>query len=78
VQPNAKFRMQPCRYVKPSILRELKELIDQFVAEGVMVADNDCTFASPKVVVHKKNGGIWMAVDYREVNQRLLISRHDG
>jgi hypothetical protein len=67
--------VQPCRYVKQSILRELKDLIDRFVAEGVMVTDNDCTFTSLIVVVHKEDGGIRMAVDYREVNQ--LIG-HDG
>jgi hypothetical protein len=41
------------------------------VAEEVMVAENDCRFASPIVIVHLKDGGIRMAVDYREVNQQL-------
>ena len=30
--------------------------------------------ASPLVIVHKKEGGIRMAVDYREVNQCLHVS----
>jgi hypothetical protein len=71
VQAGATFRMQPCRFVKPLLLRELKKLIDQFVDEGVMIADNECKFASPIVIVHKKDGGIRMAVDYREVNLQL-------
>jgi hypothetical protein len=49
----------------------LKALIDQFVAENVLIADHNCAFASPLVVVHKKGGDIRMAVDYREVNQQL-------
>jgi hypothetical protein len=39
VQPNAKFRMQPCRFVRERILQLLRDLIDRFVAEEV--ADND-------------------------------------
>jgi hypothetical protein len=68
----ATFKMQPCRFVREGILRPLKELIDQFEAEGVLVQDHNCAFASPLVVVHKKDGGIRMAVDYREVNQQLI------
>ena len=46
-------------------------MIDQFVSEGVLVWNNSCDFASPLVVVNKKDGGIRMAVDYREVNLQL-------
>jgi hypothetical protein len=63
--------MQPCRFVKESILSSLKAFIDQFVEENVLIADHDCAFASPLVVVHKKDGGIRMVVDDREVNQQL-------
>jgi hypothetical protein len=35
VNPLAKFRMQPCRFVRASVLTPLKALIDQFVMEGV-------------------------------------------
>ena len=52
----------------------LKALIDQFVRERVLVSDISCTHASPLVIVHKKEGGIRMAVDYREVNQYLRVS----
>jgi hypothetical protein len=71
VKPSASFRMQPCRFVREGTLRQLKELLDQFVSEGVLIPDNSCDFASPLVIVQKKEGGIRMAVDYREVNLQL-------
>ena len=52
-------------------MRPLKDLLDQFVSEGVIIQDNNCDFASPLVIVNKKDGGIRMAVDYREVNMQL-------
>jgi hypothetical protein len=74
VDPNAHFNMQPCRFVRKDILISLRELIDQFVSEGVLVPDSSCSHASPLVIVAKKEGGIRMAVDYREVNQFLKVS----
>jgi hypothetical protein len=71
IQPKATFWIQPSRFVKDSILSPLTVLIDQFVEENVLVADHNRAFAGPLVVVHKKDGGIRMAVDYREVNQQL-------
>ena len=57
--------------MREGTLRQLKELLDQFVSEGVLIPDNSCDFASPLVIVQKKEGGIRMAVDYREVNLQL-------
>ena len=68
VKPSATFRIQPCRFIREGTLRPLKELLDLFVSEGVLVSDNTCDFASPLVIVQKKEGGIRMAVDYREAN----------
>ena len=74
VDPLARFRMQPCRFIRSDILGPLKALIDQFVSEGVLISDISCTHASPLVIFHKKDGGIRMAVDYREVNQHHRVS----
>ena len=52
----------------------LKALIDQFVREGVLISYISCTRASSLVIVHKKEGEIRMAVDYREFNQYLRVS----
>ena len=61
-------------FVRKDILISLRELIDQFVSEGVLVPDSSCSHASPLVIVPKKEGGIRIAVDYREVNQFLKVS----
>ena len=74
VDPLAQFRMQSCRFIRSNILGPLKALIDQFVREGVLIPDISCTHASPLVIVYKKEGGIRMAVDYREINQYLRVS----
>ena len=63
--------MPPCQFVKEGIMRPPKEMIDQFVSEGVLVPDNSCDFASPLAILNKKHGGIRMAVDYREINMQL-------
>ena len=69
IDTNATFRMQPCRFIRSDILGPLKVKIDQFVTEGVLIPDISFSHASPLVIVHKKEGGIRMAVGYREVNQ---------
>ena len=71
VDPAAHFRTQPCRFVREGILRPLKELLDEFVSEGILVSDNSCDFASPLDIVNKRRWGIRMAVAYREVNMQL-------
>jgi len=71
VHASASFRMQPCRFIRDGILTPLKTILDQFVSEGVLISDSSCDFASPLVIVNKKDGGIRMAVDYREVNMQL-------
>ena len=62
--PNATFRMQPCWFIRSNILGSLKVMIDQFVSEGVLIPDISCSHASPLVIVHKKEAGIRMAIDY--------------
>ena len=74
VDPLAQFRMQPCRFIRSDILGPLKALIDQFVSESVLIPYISCTHTSPLVIVRKMEGGIRMAVDYREVNQQLNVS----
>ena len=46
-------------------------MLDQFVSEGVFISDSSCDFSCPLVIVNKKDGGIRIAIDYREVNIQL-------
>ena len=71
VHPSASFRIQPRRFVRDGVLKPLKTMLDQFLSEGVLIPESSCDFANPLVIVYKKNGGIRMAVDYREVNMQL-------
>ena len=71
VYPSATFRMQPCQFIRDGVLKPIKTTFDQFLSEGVLIPDPSCDFASPFVIVNKKDGGIRMAVDYREVNMQL-------
>ena len=63
--------MQPCRFIRDGILKSLKTILDQFVYEGVLISELSCDFASPLVIVNKKDGGIRMAVHCHEVNMQL-------
>ena len=72
VHPSASFRIQPFRFIRDGILKPFETKLDQFLSEGVLISDSSCDFASPLVVV--KNGGIRMAVDYREVNMQLEVT----
>jgi len=46
-------------------------MLDQFIAEGVLISDSSCDVASSLVIVNKIDEGIRMAVDYQEVNMQL-------
>ena len=74
VDPTATFMMKPCRFIRSDILGPLKVMIDQLVSDGVLIPNISCIHASPLVIVYKKEEGIKMTVDYREVNQFLKVS----
>ena len=59
------------RFIRDGILTPLNTMLDQFVSEGVLISDSSSDFASPLVIVNQKDGGIRMAVDYREVTMQL-------
>jgi hypothetical protein len=67
VHPLASFRMQPCRYVKPSILGPLKALIDQFVSENVLIS-----IANLQVLwlsfIKRMVGFVWQSITERSTS----------
>ena len=58
------MRSSECSFISSDSLGPLKTLIDQHVSEGVLIPDISCTYASPLVIVYKKESGIRMEVDY--------------
>jgi len=71
VHPSASFWMQPCRFIGGGYLKPLNTMLDQFVSDGVLISDSSCDFASPLVIVNKKDGGLRMA---REFNMQLEVT----
>ena len=49
--------------MKPEVERQIKELLD-----AGLIVRSDSFMASPLVCVAKKQGGVWLACDYRYVN----------
>ena len=64
---------QPVRRISPH-RREVKELLNQMLERGV-VEPSSSPWASPVVLVQKKDGSTRFCVDYRELNQ---VTRKDA
>src|SRR6266516_3036483 len=60
---------QKLRYLPPRHYRFVKEEIQSMLAAGIITTSHS-PWASPLVIVEKKNGKLRMCVDYRELNQR--------
>ena len=64
---------QPYRRIPPGALKEVKDHIEDLLTRGV-IQPSSSPYASPIVVVRKKNGEIRLCVDYRKVN---AVTRRD-
>lgn len=62
------------RRVSPADFDELKKHLHELLAAGV-IEESDSPYASPIVLVRKKNGSLRMVVDYRRLNQ---LTRRDA
>lgn len=60
-------------YVKERI--QVKKIINDILANGV-IRESHSEYASPIVLVRKKNGELRMCVDYRDVNKRVVKERY--
>ena len=65
---------QPYRRVPPSVLTEVREHIEDLLAKDI-IRPSSSPWASPIVVVRKKDGDIRMCVDYRRLN---AVTRRDS
>lgn len=50
---------------------QVKRIIEEQLQEGI-IRESESSYASPIVLVKKRNGDIRMCVDFREVNKRVL------
>ena len=61
---------QPYRRVPPHLLQELKKHLEEQMEKGI-IRESTSNYASPKVLVRKKNGKMRLCVDFRQLNQRI-------
>lgn len=64
------FRM-PYRRISPTDFSEVKDHLKELQAAGIIVPSKS-PFASPIVIVRKKDGKIRLCVDYRKLNTRTI------
>ena len=63
------------RRMPPTDLRDLQEHIQELLDHGV-IRESKSRYASPIVLVRKKNGTLRMCVDYRVLNSRTLPDQY--
>uniref|UniRef100_A0A3B3IJJ6 Gypsy retrotransposon integrase-like protein 1 n=2 Tax=Oryzias latipes TaxID=8090 RepID=A0A3B3IJJ6_ORYLA len=57
------------------LLKEVKEYLEDLLNRG-WIQKSRSPYSSPIVCVRKKDGGLRLCVDYRELNQKLIPDRH--
>lgn len=62
---------QPYRRIPPSQYQEVKEHIQSLLDKNI-ITKSTSPYASPIVVVRKKDGSIRLCVDYRKLNQKTI------
>ena len=62
---------QPYRRIPPSQYQEVKEHIQKLISTNV-IRESHSPYASPIVLVRKKNGSLRLCVDYRKLNLKTL------
>ena len=65
---------QPHRRIPPNQLAEVKQHLQDLLDKGV-IRPSQSNYASPIVLVRKKNGALRMCVDYRQLNAKV---KHDS
>ena len=61
---------QPHRRIPPNQLAEVKQHLQDLLDKGV-IRPSQSNYASPIVLVRKKNGALRMCVDYRQLNAKV-------
>ena len=62
---------QPYRRIPPHCLQEVNKLLQRLLDQGIITESNS-PYASPVVLVKKKNGSIRLCIDYRKLNANTV------
>ncbi|CAM4528450.1 unnamed protein product [Lepidochelys olivacea] len=63
------------RKIALSEMEDVRHHLQELAANGI-ITESRSPYASPIVVVRKKNGKIWMCIDYRTLNSRTVIDQY--
>lgn len=66
---------QSARRLSPSERETVNAQIDEWIAEGI-VRPSTSDYASPVVLVRKKDGSVRLCVDYRLLNRKIIRDRY--
>lgn len=69
LKPQATTHVQPCRFIRPKLLGQVKADVDNLVQLGVLSPVNESKVASPILVLIKPDKSLRLAVDYRQLNE---------
>ena len=65
---------QPYRKIPKPLFRELRDYLEDLLSKGV-IRKSQSNYSSPLVCVRKKDGGLRVCGDYRELNQKSYPDR---
>ena len=65
----------PYRRIPPNQLKEVRQHIDDLLRKGLIV-ESTSSFASPVVIIRKKDGRIRLCCDYRALNAKTVRDVH--
>lgn len=67
---------QPCRRIPPADFQDARDHIQDLLEKGV-IRESSSPYASPIVLVRKKNGDIRLCIDYRLLNSRTIRDQYN-
>ena len=76
LRPGAQPYRAKCRPVNPALEAKLKEALEAWQTQGVIVPSTS-EWASPLVLVLKKDGGLRVCVDFRRLNKDTIRDNFD-
>lgn len=66
------YRLRPLAYAEHI---QLKQIIEEQIGQGI-IRESSSEYASPVVLVKKKNGSLRLCIDFRDLNKRVVRDRY--